>query len=236
MGLQIAIGLVVFAVVGLAVLLVYYNYTKNKYKKNMKLATQEKLQVKNKTNFKDTSDKFYQSLYNRFVQIPVIKYYTKKTRLKLEMSNDYTEYEIRRQTAKNMFIAMLFMFTALTILLNLVNDLYMSLIIIVGVLIITEKMIDLRVTSVSDKILRQMPEAFTNIRHAFHEHGMIEESFNASIDELGEKDIVPQLKRIKEAMLAEKPDIELERYYDTAPNRFLKLFAGVSYLTLELRR
>lgn len=236
MGLQIAIGLVVFAVVGLAVLLVYYNYTKNKYRKNMKLATQEKLQVKNKTNFKDTSDKFYQSLYNRFVQIPVIKYYTKKTRLKLEMSNDYTEYEIRRQTAKNMFIAMLFMFTALTILLNLVNDLYMSLIIIVGVLIITEKMIDLRVTSVSDKILRQMPEAFTNIRHAFHEHGMIEESFNASIDELGEKDIVPQLKRIKEAMLAEKPDIELERYYDTAPNRFLKLFAGVSYLTLELRR
>lgn len=236
MGIQIAIGLVVFAVLGLVVLLVYYNYTKNKYKKNMKLATQEKLQVKNKTNFKDTSDKFYQSLYNRFVQIPVIKYYTKKTRLKLEMSNDYTEYEIRRQTAKNMFTALLFMFGALTILLNLVNDLYMSLIIIVGVLIITEKMIDLRVTSVSDRILRQMPEAFTNIRHAFHEHGMIEESFNASIDELGEKDIVPQLKRIKEAMLAEKPDIELERYYDTAPNRFLKLFAGVSYLTLELRR
>ncbi|MEG1989682.1 MAG: hypothetical protein RR136_01630 [Clostridia bacterium] len=50
----------------------------------------------------------------------------------------------------------------------------------------------------------------------------------------GEKDIVPQLKRIKEAMLAEKADIELERYYDTAPNRFLKLFAGVSYLTMEL--
>jgi hypothetical protein len=51
----------------------------------------------------------------------------------------------------------------------------------------------------------------------------------------GEKDIVPQLRRIKEAMLAEHPDIELERYYDTAPNRFLKLFAGVSYLTMELR-
>ncbi|MDF2865677.1 MAG: hypothetical protein K0R72_490 [Clostridia bacterium] len=202
----------------------------------MKLYTQDKLQIKNKTNFKETTDKFYQSIYNKFVQIPVIKYYTKKTRLKLEMSNDYTEYEIRRQAAKNMFIALVFMFSTLTILLNLVNDLYMSLIIIVGVLIITEKMIDLRVTSVSDKILRQMPEAFTNIRHAFHEHGMIEESFNAAIDELGEKDIVPQLKRIKEAMLAEKPDIELERYYDTAPNRFLKLFAGVSYLTMELRR
>ncbi len=236
MGMTIAIGLIGLSIVGLIGLLVYYNVVKNKYKKNMKLYTQDKLQIKNKTNFKETTDKFYQSIYNKFVQIPVIKYYTKKTRLKLEMSNDYTEYEIRRQAAKNMFIALVFMFSTLTILLNLVNDLYMSLIIIVGVLIITEKMIDLRVTSVSDKILRQMPEAFTNIRHAFHEHGMIEESFNAAIDELGEKDIVPQLKRIKEAMLAEKPDIELERYYDTAPNRFLKLFAGVSYLTMELRR
>lgn len=236
MGLTIAMGLIGVSVVGLLGLLIYYNIVKNKYKKNMKLYTQDKLQIKNKTNLKETSDKFYQSIYNKFVQIPVIKYYTKKTRLKLEMSNDYTEYEIRRQAAKNMFIALVFMFSTLTVLLNLVNDLYMSLIIIVGVLIITEKMIDLRVTSVADRILRQMPEAFTNIRHAFHEHGMVEESFNAAIDELGEKDIVPQLKRIKEAMLAEKPDIELERYYDTAPNRFLKLFAGVSYLTMELRR
>jgi len=236
MGINIAIGLVVISVIGLAVLLIYYSNVKNKYKKNMNLYAQDKIQIKNKTNSKDVADKFYQNLYNKFVQIPVIKYYTKKTRLKLEMSNDYTEYEIRRQAAKNMFIAMVFMFSSLTVLLNLVNDLYMSLIIIVGVLIVTEKIIDLRVTAVSDKILRQMPEAFTNIRHAFHEHGMIEESFLAAIDELGEKDIVPQLKRIKEAMLAEKPDIELERYYDTAPNRFLKLFAGVSYLTMELRR
>lgn len=234
MAVMIAIVLIVISVIGLAGLLIYYTVVKNKYKKNKGLYTQDKLQIKNKANTKDVFDKFYQGLYNRLVQIPVLKYYTKKTRLKLEMSNDYTEYEIRRQAAKNMFIALIFMFGSLTILINLVNDLYMSLIIIVGVLIITEKIIDLRVTSVSDKILRQMPEAFTNIRHAFHEHGMIEESFNEAIDELGEKDIVPQLKRIKEAMLAEKADIELERYYDTAPNRFLKLFAGVSYLTMEL--
>ena len=227
----LAVG--VFGIVGL---LIWYSILKKTYAKNQSLYAQDKLQIKNKTNAKETSDKFYQSLYNKFIQIPVIKYYTKKTRLKLEMSNDYTEYEIRRQTAKNIFLALVFMFLALGILLNLVDDLYMSLIIIIGVLIVTEKMIDLRVTSVSDRILRQMPEAFTNIRHAFHEHGMIEESFNAAIDELGEKDIVPQLKRIKEAMLAEKADIELERYYDTAPNRFLKLFAGISYLTMELRR
>ena len=110
----------------------------------------------------------------------------------------------------------------------------MSLISIIGILIVAEKIIDLNINSVSLKILRQLPEAFTAIRHAFHEHGMVEEAFDAAMDELGDKEIGPQLKRIKEAMTSETPEAELEKYYDTAPNRFLKLFAGVSYLTLEL--
>ena len=43
-----------------------------------------------------------------------------------------------------------------------------------------------------------------------------------------------QLKRIRDAIVSDLPEVELERYYDTAPNRFLKLFAGISYLTYEL--
>ncbi len=232
--MKIIIILIVVAVIGLAGVLIWYNLLKKQYSKNMKLYEKDKVKVVNKKSVNDGADRFFQMLYNGFVRIPVIKYYLKKTRLKLEMTNDYTEYEMRKQSAKNLFIALVVMFSAMLILVNLVDDLYMSLILIIGVLIVTEKIIDMRITSVSNKILRQMQEAFTNIRHAFHEHGMIEESFDAAIDELGEKDIVPQLKRIKEAMIAEEPETELERYYDTAPNRFLKLFAGVSYLTLEL--
>ena len=231
---KIIIGLLIFASVGLAAMLIWYKMLRKQYSKNMALYEKDKVKVVNNGTVNDNADRFYQMLYNGFVKIPVIKYYMKKTRLKFEMTNDYTEYELRKQSAKNLFIALVLMFTAMLILVNLVNDLYMSLILIVGVLIVTEKVIDMRITAVSDKILRQMQEAFTNIRHAFHEHGMIEESFDAAIDELGEKDIVPQLKRIKEAMIAEEPETEFERYYDTAPNRFLKLFAGVSYLTLEL--
>ena len=232
--LYIAIGLIAISVVGMAILLIYFRLLKNKYKRNSALFAQDQLQVKNRGSVKDGFDKVYQIIYMTFVRMPIIKYYTRKTRLKLEMSNDYTEYEIRRRTGKSMLIAIVFLFASLFVFINLVNDLYMSLMIIIGVLIVTEKIIDLGITSVSEKILRQLPEAFTSIRHAFHEHGMIEESFIEAIDDLGEKEIVPQLKRIKEAMISTNPETELERYYDTAPNRFLKLFAGVSYLTLDL--
>jgi len=231
---NIAIGLVAISVIGLVALLIYYKLVRRKYMKNSALYTKDRLVVKEKKSSKDTFDKIYQIVYLTFVKMPIVKYYTKKTRLKLEMTNDYTEYELRRRTGKTMLTAVIFMFVSLFIFLNLVNDLYMSLIVIIGVLIVTEKVIDLGITSVSEKILKQMPEAFTSIRHAFHEHGMVEESFNAAIDDLGEREVVPQLRRIKEAMISENPEIELERYYDTAPNRFLKLFAGVSYLTLDL--
>lgn len=234
MVVYIAIGLIAFSLIGLLAALIIFKIIKRKYRKNSALYTKDVLVVKNKTGIKDTFDRLYQIVYLTFVKMPVIKYYTKKTRLKMEMVNDYTEYELRRRTGRSMLIAVLFIFISLFIFLNLVDDFYMSLIVIIGVLVIAEKMIDIGITSVSEKILRQMPEAFTSIRHAFHEHGMIEESFDTAIDDLGEKEIVPQLKRIKEAMLSENPETELERYYDTAPNRFLKLFAGVSYLTLEL--
>mgnify|MGYP004499859799 FL=1 len=230
----IAIGLLAVSVIGITVLLVYLRLLKHKYKKNSALFAKDNLVVKNKSSFKDIFDRLYQMVYMTFVKMPVIKYYTKKTRLKLEMTNDYTEYEIRKRTGKYMLIAVIFIFVSLFILLNLVNDLYMSLIVIVGVLIIAEKMIDLGITSVSNKILRQMPDTFTAIRHAFHEHGMIDEAFNTAIDEMGDKEIGPQLKKIKEAIISDNPEVELEKYYDTAPNRFLKLFAGISYLTYDL--
>lgn len=230
----IAIGLMIFATIGLIALLVYYKSLKKKYNKNKALYTQDVLVVKNKSSINDISDRFYQIIYLVYTKMPIIKYYTKKTRLKMEMANDYTEYEIRKQTGKTMFIVTAFIFVSLIVLINVVRDLYMTLMVILGVLIVSEKIIDIRVNRVADKILRQIPEAFTNIRHAFHEHGMIEESFDTAIDELGEKEIVPQLKRIKNAILSEKPEAELEKYYDTAPNRFLKIFAGLSYLTMEL--
>lgn len=230
----IAIGLLAFSVIGITALLVYLRLLKNKYKKNSALFAKENLVVKSKSSYKDIFDRLYQIVYMTFVKMPILKYYTKKTRLKLEMTNDYTEYEIRKRSGKYMLVAVIFIFVSLFVLLNLVNDLYMSLIVIVGVLIIAEKMIDLGITSVSNKILRQMPDTFTAIRHAFHEHGMIDEAFNTAIDEMGDKEIGPQLKKIKEAIISDNPEVELEKYYDTAPNRFLKLFAGVSYLTYDL--
>ena len=227
-------GMVGFAFIGLLAVVIYYQATKKKYASNKKLYQKDQIVVKNKTSMRDVFDKIYQTAYLALVKIPIIKHYTKKTRLKLEMVNDYTEYEIRKKTGSIMLGSLLFIFAALFVFLNVVSDLYMAAIVTLMVFVINDVMINSRVNKVADKILRQLPEVFTEIRHSFHEHGMIEEAFNDAIEELEDKEIMPQIRKIKDAIMSDNPEVQLEKYYDTAPNKFLKLFAGVSYLTMEL--
>jgi len=227
-------GMVGFAFLGLLAIVIYYLSTKKKYAKNKKLYQKDQIVVKNKTSIKDVFDRVFQVAYLVLLRIPVVSYYTKKTRLKLEMVNDYTEYQIRRKTGSIMLTSLLFIFAALFVFLNVVTDLYMVLVVTLMVFVINDVMINSRVNKVADKILRQLPEVFTEIRHSFHEHGMIEEAFNDAIEELEDKEIMPQIRKIKEAILSDNPEVQLEKYYDTAPNKYLKLFAGVSYLTMEL--
>ena len=61
---------------------------------------------------------------------------------------------------------------------------------------------------------------------------MVEEAiYQTSQDD--EKTISKQGDRIYEILISDDPEMELEKYYDVAPNPFLKEFAGVSYLTKE---
>ena len=61
---------------------------------------------------------------------------------------------------------------------------------------------------------------------------MVEEAIY-QISQDDEKTISRQGEKIYEVLIANDPETELEKYYDIAPNAYLKEFAGVSYLTKE---
>src|SRR5699024_7063147 len=73
---------------------------------------------------------------------------------------------------------------------------------------------------------------FSEMRHAYHEFNLVEEAVYevAQNDEL---EVSRQAEKIYEILISDDPEMELEKYYDIAPNSFLKEFAGVSYLTKE---
>lgn len=180
-----------------------------------------------------SSDVFYQRMYNKLVNIPFLNRYVYKIRRRLELINNDDEYLIRKDTAKiglkNILLAL-----SISILLAYINrdDLFMILVSLIGVLIIIENMTERGVNKIEDKLLNQQLDFLSEVRHAFHTTNMVEEAiYDASMTE--DYEITAQANIIYEILISADPEMELEKYYDVAPNRFLKAFAGVSYLTKE---
>jgi hypothetical protein len=119
----------------------------------------------------------------------------------------------------------------LTILMTKSNYLLMFILLMFEIFMI-DILIEGSVDKKDDELLVQQIDFFSEIRHAYHEFNMVEEAiYQVSQDD--EKEVSRQGEKIYEILISDDPETELEKYYDVAPNNFLKEFAGLSYLTKE---
>ena len=112
-----------------------------------------------------------------------------------------------------------------------------SNVLLLGILIIFEifimdSMIDGMVDKIDNNLLKQQLNFFGEIRHAYHEFNMVEEAIYQTAQD-NELEVSRQAEKIYEILSSDEPEMELEKYYDVAPNSYLKEFAGISYLTKE---
>lgn len=175
----------------------------------------------------------YQKLYLTYIKTPFIKRYIYKIRRRLEIINLDDEYTTRKAAAKITTIAILVLIGigAATIFITKNNPLLMSILLIFE-LFIVDTLIEGMVDKLDNKLLKEQIDFFAEIRHAYHEYNMVEEAiYQVSQDD--EKTVSKQGDKIYEILISDDPETELEKYYDTAPNSYLKEFAGISYLTKE---
>lgn len=180
-----------------------------------------------------SADILYQKLYMVYIKIPGLKRYLIKLRRRLEIINIEDEYLTRRQSAKILTNALLIIvpLTLLIIAFAKQNTLLMSILLIFEIFMI-ETLIDGMVDKIDNKLLKQQIDFFAEIRHAYHECNMVEEAiYQVSQDD--ELEVSRQAEKIYEVLISDDPEAELEKYYDIAPNSYLKEFAGISYLTRE---
>ncbi len=211
-------------------ILVYLKMSKKMQKSEYKKIQQLQKGTK-RNNF--STEVLYQKLYLTYIKIPFIKRYALKIRRRLEIINIDDEYNTRKGTAKiltraTIVIVPVFLFT---IIITSSNILLMCILLIFEVFMI-DTLIDGSVDKIDNNILKEQIDFFAEIRHAYHEFNMVEEAiYQVSQDE--EMNVSRQGEKIYEILISDDPEMELEKYYDIAPNSFLKEFAGVSYLTKE---
>ena len=178
-------------------------------------------------------DVFFQKFYIKCAALPVIRRYTLKLRRRLEIINLEDEYITRKQVAQILFKGLLIVIplTIIIILMTKSDILLMSSLLLFEIFFI-DSMFEGMVDGIDNKLLREQLEFFSDIRHAYHEFNMVEEAiYEVSQDD--EKQVSRQGEKIHEVLISDDPETELEKYYDIAPNSYLKEFAGVSYLTKE---
>ena len=175
-----------------------------------------------------STEVLFQKLYLTYIKIPFIKRYALKIRRRLEIINIDDEYNTRKGTAK---ILTRTLAIVVPVMISSKNFLLMFILLLFELFMI-DTLIDGSVDKIDNKILKEQIDFFSEIRHAYHEYNMVEEAiYQVSQDD--EKDVSRQGEKIYEILISDDPEMELEKYYDIAPNSFLKEFAGVSYLTKE---
>ena len=181
-----------------------------------------------------SSEILYQKLYVFYLKTPFIKRYLLKLRRRLEIVNIDDEYLTRMQAAKILTRAFLIIIplTIAIIVLTKNNTLLMSILLIFEVFLF-DTFIDGRVDKIDNNLLKEQINFFSEIRHAYHEFNMVEEAIYQTAQDDDNPDMARQAEKIYEILISDDPESELEKYYDVAPNAYLKEFAGVSYLTKE---
>ena len=155
-------------------------------------------------------DVFFQKFYITCTKNPILRRYALKLRRRLEIINLEDEYLTRKQVAQILFKAVLIVIPLTIVIIYMTHNNYLVMSsILLFELFFIETLLEGMVDGIDNKLLKEQLDFFAEIRHAYHEFNMVE------------------------VLISDDPETELEKYYDIAPNSFLKEFAGVSYLTKE---
>lgn len=226
--LKIAIIILLFVLLG--IIIAYFIVRKLTNKDEQKIIKQLRQGTKAKSL---STEIMYQKLYLIYLKIPFIKRYLIKLRRRLEIINVQDEYLTRKQSAKILTNMLLLIIPATILIIYLNRNNYLMLsILLISEIFFLDLYIDSRVDKVDNKLLKEQINFFTDIRHSYHEVNMVEEAIYQVTSE-EEKEIARQGERIYDILNSDDPESELEKYYDVAPNSYLKEFAGISYLTRE---
>ncbi len=176
--------------------------------------------------------RFYQKSYVKLQRVPIFANQIKRIRKRLSAINTYDEYTLRKETMRITFLS-LGLLLLVIVLLGIFSRSWIA--VFFGVLVavvVNEMFLDLFVNRIEDKQLKQFSQFLEDNRHYYQEHRMVDESIYQAA-QASPHEIKLQVEKIHEILTSNDPTKGLEAYYAVAPNRYLKVFSGISHLVQE---
>ncbi|NMO95952.1 hypothetical protein [Paenibacillus lemnae] len=173
-----------------------------------------------------------QRLYVILARIPVCSTYVRRMRKRISFLHPFDEISLRYETMKLVVrVAAAVLISAALLIWSSKGPVFFVTAMLAAA-VLHDLILDLFLNRLERKLLRQSVELFSNIRHHYQQHGMVEEAIYEAA-ETADHEISIHAHGIYQALVSQDPEEALERFYETSPNRYLKAFAGISHLVLE---
>lgn len=189
-------------------------------------------ELTHKIKFKERFHSFLQSSYTSGMKLPLLSSYIRRMRKRLSGVHAYDEFHLRHECMKMTYAVLGSIGCSVIMLLTINQSISFLLSVIIAAIVMNSFIVDMYVSSLERKLLSQMVDLFSDVRHSYHQHGMVEEALYEAAETAG-YEVALHTRKIYEALTSKNPDEELEKYYEAAPNRFIKAFAGISYMIME---
>lgn len=175
---------------------------------------------------------FYQKAYVWSMNVPILERYVRKIRKRLESIHTYDGYTLRKEAMK-IVLATLGIAVTLVVLVLLINPNLMFLFwVLLGLIVINGMMIDAFVNRLEDRLIKQFIHCLSHVRHYYQQHKMVDEAIYEAAQISGYEASL-HAERVHQILTSYNRKATLDEYYEVAPNRYLKLFAGISFFIME---
>lgn len=218
------ISIVLAGIISFSIPLFYFFYDKKK-KSNALL---NKKNVGSKKNNSAIFQKvyFYSSRF-RFTNNILLK-----IRKKMETLSVYDEYSLRSLIGQ-VFVAILSIILVIILALLILRPGWLvAFWVIVGLVFLTDLIMDYFVLRIEKKLLPQLKDYSGRVRYFFSQTHMIDEAAYESINYVG-NEMKVQAQRIHNTLISVNPEEEQSKYEEIAPNRFFKVISGLMVLVKD---
>lgn len=170
--------------------------------------------------------------YKWGMKVPLLSAYILQVQKRISFRHVGDEPALRRMTM-NVVLIIFGGYGSISVILFLMQPgIAFVILSVLCAVVLNSLVLDMFLNRMEKRLLVQMLDLFADVRHRYHQHGMVEEALYEAA-EAGKGEAAEQVLLIYEALTSPDPNEALERYYEIAPNRFLKGFAGISYMVME---
>ncbi|TCZ77235.1 hypothetical protein E0485_12320 [Paenibacillus albiflavus] len=174
----------------------------------------------------------YQRSYNWSMKVPFLQRYVRNIRKRLESIHTYDGYTLRKEAMKITF-ATLGSALILILLIMIINpNLMLFFWVLLGLIVINGMMIDAFVNRLEDRLIKQFIQCLSHVRHYYQQHKMVDEAIYEAA-QVSSYEAALHAERVHQMLTSYNPKAKLDEYYEVAPNRYLKMFAGISFFIME---